>query len=229
MIAIKLAQEAYHLLYQDREFPYEPSLKYSGKFKAYNANVKLRGNKIHFSLCRKWKAVSREIQIGLIQELLLRITKDKQHHGSVYIDLYNNFVKRLHIAIPKTESDPPLASSFSRVNERYFLGMVEQPNIRWGAASRRKLGSYDFKTDTITISSIFKAIEPELMDYVMYHEMLHKQHKYRAGRSRHCYHDKKFRDAEHAFENHKEVEQRLHKALRYAKLGKIGRFLFGGI
>ena len=221
----QLVQQAFELLYPGQAFPYAATVKYSGKFKDYNANVKLRGTSLQVSLCKKWRHVSKEIRIGLVQELLLKVRNDKRHPGSLYIDLYTNFVKSLHIAIPKTRSNPLLEASFIRVNEKYFLGIVEQPNLTWGASSRRKLGSYDFKTDTITMSSIFQHMDEKLLDYVMYHEMLHKQHKFKGSRHRACYHDKKFRQAEQAFENYAEIEQQLNKAVQYSRLGRFGMFL----
>src|SRR3989344_1890335 len=108
-----LVEEAYRLLYE-KDLPYVPSLKYSGRFSDYNANVRLYRGTLEFRLCRKWEDVSREIQIGLIQGLMLRMFRDRRK--TLYTDLYTNFVKSLHIAIPKTESDPVLEASFDRVN-----------------------------------------------------------------------------------------------------------------
>lgn len=209
-----IIRDAYSLLYPEKEFRYDPVLKYSRRFKPYNANVKLRGARLEFHLSRDWKTVSKEIQIGMIQELLLKLNHDKSHQGTMYVDLYNNFIKRVHIAIPKTKTDAVLEASFSRVNDKYFLGLVEQPNLSWGAPSRRKLGSYDFKSDLILISSIFTDLDSVLLDSVMYHEMLHKQNKFKKCRSRTQYHDKKFRDAERAFENFSHVEAQLQHAVR---------------
>src|SRR3989338_3624719 len=91
MMNQSLIEEAYHLLYPDKQFPHEALLKYSGQFKDYNANVRLYHGVLEFRLCRKWEDVSKEIQIGLLQELMLRLFKDKQK--TMYMDLYNNFVK----------------------------------------------------------------------------------------------------------------------------------------
>ena len=221
----KLVREAYSLLFPEKEgedFRLIPRLKYSGKFKDYNANVSLRGNVIEFRLCRKWKDVSREIQIGLIQELMARIFKSRAR--SMYIDIYNNFVKNLHIAVPKTDGPLALEESFRRVNEKYFLGIVEKPNLVWGSHSKTKLGEYNFKRDTIKISRVFSKLDAVLMDYVMYHEMLHKVNKFKSTGLRTRYHDKKFRTAEKQFENYEEVENNLKKALRYAKLKSLFSF-----
>ena len=69
----ELIKEAFQELYPNKELNYSLSLKYSRKFKPYNANVKRYGNNLIFNLSRDWKKISREIQIGLIQELLAKI------------------------------------------------------------------------------------------------------------------------------------------------------------
>ena len=63
------------------------NIKYNGKFKPYNANVKYTRNSFAFNLSKKWERVSREIQIGLLQELLLKAFREKKK--TFNIDLYN--------------------------------------------------------------------------------------------------------------------------------------------
>lgn len=220
-------KDAYTHLFGE-EFSYDSAVSYSGRLSPYNAQIMLRGNLVQAKLSKKWRHVSPEIKMGLLQDLYLRLWKQKKNSAmknnpaakinTLYLDLYNNFVKNIHIAIPKTKSDPVLDGSFARLNQRYFLGMVEKPNVMWGRFSTTKLGSYNFKTDTIVISSVFKDFDDSaLLDVVMYHEMLHKYYKYRGGAGRVCYHDAKFKKAERAFENFDGVDERLRAALRKAK------------
>lgn len=206
-----MIRQAFEKLYPKKEFNYKPVLKYSSRFKDFGANIKLYGNTLEIALSRKWKTISKEIRIGLIQELMLRLFHDKK--DSMYIDLYNKFVKKLHIAIPKTDIDPVLEQSFDRVNERYFYGFVEKPNLVWGGNSKTSLGSYDYKIDTIKISRVFTS-NKELIDFVMYHEILHKKNKFQSKQGRTVFHDKKFRDKERQFENHKDMEKKLNSFLR---------------
>ena len=109
-------------------------------------------------------------------------------------------------------------ASFDRVNDRYFLGLVECPNLRWGQHSVRTFGSYDFKTDTVTISRIFHDQDPILTDYIMFHEVLHKQRKFTRSGSKTFYHDSKFRRAEKVFKDANLVEKRLAGVARKAKI-----------
>ena len=74
---INLVEEAFRLLFPAKEFKYSSNLKYSGHFKDYGATISLRGDFLQVKLSRSWQGISREIQIGLIQELLLRMFKKK--------------------------------------------------------------------------------------------------------------------------------------------------------
>jgi hypothetical protein len=203
---MNIIKQAFQELYPGKELGKEVSIKYSGKFKPYNANVKHSPIKLQFNLSREWKNVSREVRIGLIQSLLVKIYKGKPNTG--YRDLYESFIKNLSNYAPKTRSDPLLEASFNRINEKYFYGLIEQSNLVWGNNSTSKLGSYEYQTDTITISSIFKE-NPELIDYIMYHEVLHKKHKFYTKSGRSYHHTSKFKKAEKEFENHEQIEKKL--------------------
>jgi len=219
LVKMNMIQEAFQNLYPDKQLNYSVSIKYSGKFKPYNANVQINKFTKHliFNLSRSWKQVSREIKIGLIQGLMIKIFKQKA--STINIDLYDSFIKNLHISIPKTKSDPVLLYSFNKVNETYFFNSIEQPNLKWGSASASKLGSYEYQTDTITISSLFKETEQELLDYIVYHELLHKKHKFKTTNTgRNFHHRKKFKQDEKQFKNQAEIEQKLKKLCTKTKI-----------
>ena len=187
-------------------------INYNDRFKPYNANVTYTRNSFAFNLSKKWKRVSREIQIGLLQELLLKVFREKKK--TFNIDLYNNFMKKIHIAVPKTRIDPFLEESFDRINEKYFVGMVEKPNLVWHSSIRR-LGSYEYGSDAISISKVLENDESAL-DYVMHHEMLHKKLKFDSSNGSCRHHTKAFRELERKFENSHELEERLKSITRRA-------------
>jgi predicted SprT family Zn-dependent metalloprotease len=195
-------------------------VKYSRAFKGYNANVKYNMQQIEFRLSHEWKEVSDEITIGLIQLLFLKIYKQKKK--TVNIDLYNAFVKKLATYSPTTEKDPELEESFKRVNKEYFNEMMDQPNLVWGGSSYSKLGSYEYTTNTITISNIFQH-HSELLDYIMYHELLHKKLKFYNKNGRSFHHTTKFRQLEKQFKN-PNIEKDLEKFLKRHRLLKMFRF-----
>jgi len=205
---MNLIIEAFQSLYPGKTLDKEVSITYSGKFKSYNANVRITPYSLGFNLSKEWRKVDKYILIGLIQSLLNKIYKTK--NKTVNIDLYNLFIKNLDKSIPKTKYDPILAQSFQRNNEKYFYGNLNMPNLRWGQESNSKLGSYDYHTDMITISSIFLTTPRELLDYVMYHEMLHKKIKYTQTGSKSLHHSKEFKEKEKEFENSGQIERQLN-------------------
>ena len=208
---MNLAEKAFNMLYPEKN--YDILLKYSGRFKPYNANVQLCGNRIVFNLSKKWKKISDEdIRIGLIQNLLLKLFKDSRK--TMNTDLYHIFIRKLHLAIPKTKTDPILEEAFNRINEKYFFGVIEQPNLKWGSRNFATLGSYEYHTDMITISSIFRSAPLVLLDYIMYHEMLHKKHKFAVRGRRNYHHTSKFKNDERKFEGHGQIEKELKKFCR---------------
>jgi len=216
----EIAKKAFAELYPEESA--ELSIEYSGRLKSYGANVafnRMRSS-FHFKLNKKWRNVHEDIRIGLMQELICKVKKDKRR--TFNMDLYNNFIKNIHIAIPKNKVNETLKESFDRVNEKYFLGNVDMPNLVFGQNSTSTLGNYDFKTDTITISRIFEK-RTDLVDFIMYHEMLHKIHKFKAGLKMR-YHSSKFRNAERSFESYPEVERELAKFLRAKRIKRFFGF-----
>ncbi len=220
----ELARQAFFELYPDKESSHELSLKYSGQFNGYNSNVRIIRNNIEFKLSKKWRTISREIQIGLMQSLLLKLFKDRKTKPTTNMDLYNLFMKNVHISIPKTESEPILEDSFNRVNEKYFNGLIEKPNLSWGSSSLRKLGSYEYGSDMIKISTVFQGADSELLDCIMYHEMLHKKHKFKNKNLRSYHHTREFREKEKEFENSEEIEEKLKRFLGRKNLRFAFRF-----
>lgn len=214
---MNIAELAYVELYPGKGIEYKISVRYSRQFKPYNANVRRYGNNLTFHLSKDWKKISKEIQIGLIQELLTKILKDKKKTMSM--ELYNLFLKNVHIAVPKTKTDQILEASFNRNNDKFFNGMMDIPNLQWGNDSTSKLGSYEYGSDTITISTIFKFADPILLDYVMYHEMLHKKFKFENKNGRTVHHSPEFKRMESKFPNRDLMEKEISKLARKHRFG----------
>ena len=209
---MSMLEQAYKELYKENSTK-NLVLKYSGKFKGYNANIRMTANTITVNSSKQWKGISPDIQKGLFQELLVRMFKTKKQ--TINMDLYHNFIKSLASVAPQIYNHPVLEKSFNRINEQFFNEIMEQPNLRIGNGVNR-LGTYEYATNTITISQILIQNE-KLMDYVMYHEMLHKKHQYKAKRGRQLHHSKAFKDDEARFPNSEEMEQELNKLVRKNK------------
>jgi len=205
-----LARQAWEGLFPDKSFEGGGTITYSDRFKGFNANGRRRDSFFCFNLSKQWRRIDPNIQVGLIQELMLRLLKKKGQ--TVNIEIYHHFLRSVHLAVPKLRADPILLELFNKVNEEYFNGTLDQPNLVWGTSNLRKIGSYDFGSDEIRISS---SLHPnsigdrKLVEYVLYHEMLHKKHKFHSANGRVCSHSPAFRREERMFRDAKVCEMRL--------------------
>lgn len=218
-----LVHEAFSRLYPQREYRYSASITYNNRFTPFNANVKRVNNSLEFAFSKNWDGVSDEIVIGLIQELLIKILKFEKINTD-NIKLYNNFIKNLHMGASRVKSEPILVESYNRLNEQFFNGLLDEPNLVWGSASFRKLASYNYQTDTVTVSTLFMDARQEVLDYLVYHELLHKALKYNENQSRPRHHSSEFKRREKLYPDQEMIEKELGY---YAKKPK--KKIFGWI
>ena len=100
-----MTEDAFRGLWPEKEISHDFSIKYSGKFKGYNANVRLYGKKVTFNLSRNWRPISRDIKIGLLQELMGRLFRDKKTTQN--IDLYHIFLKKEIVTLSRGKGMRP--------------------------------------------------------------------------------------------------------------------------
>ncbi|MCC7574237.1 hypothetical protein KO361_01465 [Candidatus Woesearchaeota archaeon] len=219
---MNLAEKAYESLFPNKKETRRFVLKYSAKFKPFNANAKYDSEKIVFSISKNWEEFSEELRIGLIQSLLIRIIK-QDYDETFELDLYNKFIKNLPNYSKIDKSDPELLNSFNKINKDYFNEEINTPNLVWGTNSFNKLGHYEYTTDTIMISTVLKG-EQELLDYVVFHEALHKKLGYKKTKTgRMTHHSKEFKQEEAKYKT-KDIEKKLRNYLRKKKLIKALKF-----
>jgi predicted metal-dependent hydrolase len=217
--------EAHKRLFPENEFPYQTELNYNLRLSDFNSNIRFNRTKVTINLNLQWKDIDDEIKIGLIQSLLLKMLKKKT--TSPNIELYNNFVKNIPILTPKTEKHPILEASFQRVNQQFFNNQLEQPNLTWGTNSKRKLASYNFHSDTISVSTLFKEVQENVLDYLVYHECLHKWQKFQHKNGRSAFHTREFREAERKYPQQESMEQEISKIIRQKSKKFSWKDLFG--
>jgi hypothetical protein len=96
-----------------------------------------------------------------------------------------------------------LAELFTALNARYFGGKLERPLLSWSPRPTRKvLGHHDHVHRAIIISRTLDDmnIPRFVVEYVLYHEMLHVKHPTRVISGRTIYHGRAFREDERQFE-----------------------------
>ncbi len=105
-----------------------------------------------------------------------------------------------------------LEQVYHRVSEKYFNGSLEKPNLTWNKQlTRRKLGHYSADTDTVMISiALDKPDTPRfLIDYVMYHELLHKKIGFVQRSNKRYAHTTEFHAQEKKFVQYQAVKEYL--------------------
>ncbi len=113
-----------------------------------------------------------------------------------------------------------LGDSFERVVARYFPNGIPKPKLYWSRSlTHRKFGHYDWVGDAIMISrTLDAAAVPEyVLDFVIYHELLHKSHGLRWSGSRSYAHTAAFYRDERKFAQYTAAEaalEKLAKAMR---------------
>ncbi len=105
-----------------------------------------------------------------------------------------------------------LLELFEQLNARFFAGALVQPRLTWSLReSRTRLGHYDPSHNAIVLSRILDRAEaPALVvEYVMYHEMLHMVHPEYQENGKRRIHTREFRIAERAFPRYLEARKAL--------------------
>ena len=91
---------------------------------------------------------------------------------------------------------------FEDLNRQFFHGLLGRTRMSWSPSkTRRILGHYDPAHNAIVISRIFDhpSIPRYVVEYIVYHEMLHLKHPVRLRGSRRCVHSAEFQAEEKLF------------------------------
>jgi hypothetical protein len=110
-----------------------------------------------------------------------------------------------------------LAASFERVNTGYFEGTLERPALGWSSRETvQRFGSYKFTEDRVTLSKSLDAddVPTQLVDFVVFHELLHKVHGATRQGTRRAVHTAAFRADEARFKGKDEAEALLNEVAK---------------
>jgi hypothetical protein len=102
-----------------------------------------------------------------------------------------------------------LEECYNNINLKYFNGGLTQPTLTWSARpSKTRIGHYDSSLDTLVISkSLDKKNTPRfVIEYVLYHELLHGQFPDEFNDDRRIVHTKDFKIRERTFEKYIEAK-----------------------
>jgi hypothetical protein len=95
-----------------------------------------------------------------------------------------------------------LEEIFDDLNRRFFHGLMGRPQLTWSREhARNRLGHYDPAHNAIVISRVFDhpQVPRYVVEYILYHEMLHLKHPVKLRGSRRCVHSREFVEEEKLF------------------------------
>ncbi len=84
---------------------------------------------------------------------------------------------------------------FEDLNRRFFHGLMGRPQLSWSQNhARNSLGHYDPAHNAIVISRVFDhpRVPLYVVEYILFHEMLHLRHPVKLRGSRRCVHSREF-------------------------------------
>jgi len=195
-----------------------------------NHTIRLRSGRIYVRLSDIFRDaplnVHRALAFILVAKLLRRPTP--QVHDRVYRDYAFTPVVQRAADIARRRRGRKMISTprgnhhnlerlFARLNRRYFDNELEKPTLTWSQRrTRRILGHHDPVHNTIVISKTLDAADvPEwIVEYVLYHEMLHIKHPARLINGRRFYHTKAFRAEEARYPLYEEAQNWLDQIAR---------------
>lgn len=113
-----------------------------------------------------------------------------------------------------------LEKIFDTLNMAYFAGSLPKPTLTWSARKTyRILGHHDSTHRTIVISKSLdsKTVPKFVVEFIVFHEMLHIHHPAKVVNGRRYHHTPAFRRNEQRFEYYEEAEAWVERNVRKLK------------
>ena len=107
-----------------------------------------------------------------------------------------------------------LEEIFEELNFKYFHGLMARPSLGWSLRpSRTTLGHYDPSHNVIVLSSLLDSAKASrlIVEYILFHEMLHLRFPTEHRGARRCVHTKDFKKAEKDFDGYEAAKAGLRK------------------
>ena len=199
------------------------------KYANANSRIRLSEGRLRVSVSDLLQAAPAPVQEALASILLAKLFSLPPEEST--LELYRRYLARAEVrrSLQKAKQErgwkaisPPrgvthdLTVLFDRLNAQYFNCEIQPLTLGWSLkASLTTLGHYDPAHHAIVISRLLDTAEaPSLIvEYVLYHEMLHIQHPAEEKRLRRTVHTPQFKRAEKHFVQYAEARQALRTFL----------------
>ena len=165
-----------------------------------------KGDKLHVVVGESFVFAPDQVLLALMEATLCSSFKSKKsiiRNYSRTAEYHQVREKLEYLAIPPESysggAHHNLSDSFYRVNTTYFDGKLDKPHLVWSnRLTRRKFGHYQEDTNTVLISRTLDQHHTPLfvVDFVMYHELLHMKLGSRISKNRRYIHTREFKKLE---------------------------------
>lgn len=185
-------------------------------FAGLNHTIRIRRQRIYVRVSDLLREAPPPVHRALAHILIAKLFRKRV--GSEHQELYREFAFQPHVVrasdLARRERGRKhlsgslgqvydLEQIFARLNRRYFENQLVKPVLSWSQRrTRRILGHHDRIHDAIVISRTLDSSEMPLfmIEYVLYHEMLHVKHSPRLINRRRIFHHTAFRADERRFQ-----------------------------
>lgn len=197
----------------------QPTPKVEARFYPYaglSSTIRLRQGRVYARVSDILVDSPREVLYALACTLvakLYRLKISKEHERTyrdyvlhpVIVDASQSARRRRGYKLTTSSRGKvhDLGELFTTLNARYFGGELERPLLSWSPRRTSKvLGHHDHVHRAIIVSRTLDDanIPSFVVEYVLYHEMLHVKHPTRVVAGRTIYHGRAFREDERRFE-----------------------------
>ncbi|HEX9928031.1 MAG TPA: SprT-like domain-containing protein [Pyrinomonadaceae bacterium] len=192
--------------------------------------IRIREDKVFVRLSDLSKQAPSMIHEALAFVLVSKLLRRRV--PPIHLEIYRNYVAQPEIGEQANNSRKErgrkittsprgqaydLEEIFRRVNQTYFQNRIKQPVLSWSQTkTRRVFGHQDAVHDTIIISrTLDDARVPQfVVEFVLYHELLHVVHPMRVVNGKRRIHSAAFRRDERRFARFEEAEKWLERLAR---------------
>ena len=224
-------EEAFRFFDGKRELP-EIAVEFY-PYIGINQTIRLRQGKIFVRLAELCRDAPMNFQRALAFVLTAKLLRKKVPTAAT--EVYRTYIKSLDMQAKARENKRAkgrkivssaigetydLEEIFARVNSTYFQNAIPKPTLTWSARQTyRILGHHDATHETIVISKSLddKQVPLHVIEFVVFHEMLHIFHPTMNRDGRRYNHTPQFRRDEKKFAHYEQSEQWIEDNARRLK------------
>jgi predicted metal-dependent hydrolase len=198
-----------------------------------NHTIRVRAGTIYIRIAEICQTMPANAQRALAYILIAKLLRKKVSPEAR--EIYSNYIKREEIRAQATENKRSrgrkiissargdfydLEEIFEHLNRTYFQEKLPKPVLSWSARrSYRVLGHHDSTHETIIISKSLDDVKvPKyIVEFVVFHEMLHIYHPTEHRNGRRYNHTPRFRRNERKFAYYTEAENWIERNIKHLK------------